>query len=278
VRELLVVTDLDGSLLDEHTYEVGPAAEALLRLASAGVPLVLASSKTGAEMERLAASLPGMPPLALIVENGGAIVRRTAAGRREITALGTPHPALVGALDEIARDAGAHLTGFSALSPAELARLTGLAPGDVRRCLYREYDEPFLVEEGDIGKVAAAVSRRGLRLHRGGRFYHLTGATDKGKALRVLLGLLAVQGRRFHVVGLGDAPNDLSLLEAVDEPILIPRSDGRVHEGLRQALPDAAAAPEPGPSGWNAAVSALLDRRERGGEMGAERDAHEPAR
>jgi mannosyl-3-phosphoglycerate phosphatase len=271
MRELLVVTDLDGSLLDERTYELGPAALALLRLGAVGVPLVLASSKTEAEMEPLARSLPGPPPLALIVENGGAIVRRRAEGAREITALGTPHARLVEALGEIAHDAGARLAGFSALTRDELVRLTGLTPEDVDRGRRREYDEPFLVEEGDVARIAAAAARRGLRLHRGGRFFHLTGATDKGRAFRVLLGLLAREGRRFHTVGLGDAPNDVSLLEAVDEPILVPRPDGRVHEHLRLAFPGAEAAPAPGPPGWNAVVSAVLDRRAGGGGFAGDR-------
>ena len=262
MKELLVVTDLDGSLLDEATYDASPAHEALGRLGSSGVPLVLASSKTRAEMEALAASLPGPPPLALIVENGGSIVRAARSGELETTVLGAPHDQLVSALEEIARETGARLRGFSSVPPEELSRLTGLGGDEVRRGRQREYDEPFLLEEGELAWVAAAAARRGLRLHRGGRFLHLTGASDKGRALRVLLGLLAAGGRQFHTAGLGDAPNDLAFLEVVDEAILVPRPDGRVHERLAAALPQAAHAPAPGPVGWNAAVLDLLARRD----------------
>jgi mannosyl-3-phosphoglycerate phosphatase len=270
MRELLVVTDLDGSLLDERDYDPAPAAESLRALEAAGVPLVLASSKTRAEMEPLAAALPGAPPLALIVENGGAVLRRDGRGGPALTVLGMPHEELVRALPAIARDAGVHLAGYSSMPLEEVVRLTGLPEEEARRGLLREYDEPFLMEEpGDLAKVAAAASRRGLRLSRGGRFLHLTGATDKGRAFRVLLGLLAAEGRTFHTVGLGDAPNDLPLLEAVDEPVLVPRPDGRVHERLRRAFPGAAEAPSPGPSGWNVAVLRLLARRLGGAAAGA---------
>lgn len=261
MRELLVVTDLDGTLLDETTYEAGPARAALLRLAEAEVGLVLASSKTRAEMEALASSLPGAPPMALVVENGGALLRRTSAGAYETTVLGAPHPVLVAALAEIASEAGARLQGFSALSPDDLGRLTGLGRDEARRGRDREYDEPFLVLEGDLGHIAAAAARRSLRLHRGGRFFHLTGPSDKGRALRVLQGLLAAEGKLYHTVGLGDAPNDLAFLEVVDEAILVPRPDGRVHEGLAKALPGARRAPAPGPAGWNAVVLDLLAQR-----------------
>jgi mannosyl-3-phosphoglycerate phosphatase len=278
LKHLLVVTDLDGTLLDERTYEAGPATPALQGLAAAGIPLVLASSKTRVEMEQLAGTLPGLPPLALIVENGGAIVRERGQERREITVLGAPHEKLVAALTLIASESGARLIGFSTLAPDELSRLTGLSPEEGQRARCREYDEPFLMEEGDLARVAAAAAHRGLRVTRGGRFLHLTGATDKGRALRVLIGLLATGGRDFLTVGLGDSPNDLPLLEAVDEPILVPRPDGRVHPRLRQALPHAARAPVPGPGGWNAAVLEVLARRLReGAEPGGSAMARETA-
>jgi mannosyl-3-phosphoglycerate phosphatase len=225
------------------------------------VPLVLASSKTLAEMEAVASSLAGAAPLALIVENGGALVRRTPAGSQETIVLGAPHPALVATLVEIGREAGARLRGFSSVPPDELGRLTGLGPEEVHRCREREYDEPFLIEAGDLEAVRAGAERRGLRLHQGGRFLHLTGASDKGRALHVLLGRLAAEGRLFDTAGLGDAPNDRSFLQAVDEPILVPQADGRVDDLLAQALPRARRAPLPGPAGWNLAVLELLSRR-----------------
>jgi mannosyl-3-phosphoglycerate phosphatase len=59
-------------------------------------------------------------------------------------------------------------------------------------------------------------------------------------------------------VGLGDALNDLPLLEAVDRPIVVPRRDSTVDPELARALPRAELAPAPGPVGWNAAVMIVL--------------------
>ncbi|WP_340638223.1 hypothetical protein [Salinicola tamaricis] len=47
---LLVFTDLDGSLLDHHSYDWQPAAPWLERLAAAGVPVIPTTSKTRAEL------------------------------------------------------------------------------------------------------------------------------------------------------------------------------------------------------------------------------------
>ena len=67
---LLVFTDLDGTLLDD-AYRFLGAEAALARLAEQRIPLVLATSKTRAELTALAAQLPGVP--GLIFENGAGI-------------------------------------------------------------------------------------------------------------------------------------------------------------------------------------------------------------
>ena len=96
---------------------------------------------------------------------------------------------------------------------------------------------------------------------RGGRFFHLTGDVDKGRAFRELLARLARPGQRIFSVGLGDSANDISLLTAVDRPIVIPRPGGRLDPELAEALPRAERAPSPGPAGWNAAASSVLEGR-----------------
>jgi hypothetical protein len=55
-------------------------------------------------------------------------------------------------------------------------------------------------------------------------------------------------------IGLGDAENDVTLLHAVDRPILVPRADGLLDPALESAFPLAERAPAPGPAGWNEAV------------------------
>ena len=98
--------------------------------------------------------------------------------------------------------------------------------------------------------LAYLRDRRGLRVTRGGRFHHLTGPVDKGKAVRQVLSLLGPA----QSIGLGDAENDLGLLGAVDRPILVPRPDGSIDPMLEAAFPSACRAPLPGPEGWSQAV------------------------
>jgi mannosyl-3-phosphoglycerate phosphatase len=262
----LVATDLDGSLLDRDTYGFAPARPVLDAMRRAGVPLVLCSSKTRAEMEPLAAAMGATGPL--VVENGGAIVARAGApgaGRDRVAflVLGTTRERLLEELPAVARQAGVRVRPFAAMSAADVAALTGLPCDQAALAMRREYDEPFVVEApaGRHPEVDARLDRaareRGLRVTHGGRVHHLTGLTDKGEALRAIL-----RGRpggvRGDVVALGDAANDLPLLLAATRPIVMPRPDGTLDASLAAGLPGAERAPAPGPLGWAAAVLTVL--------------------
>jgi len=257
-RVALVATDLDGTLLDRETYGFAPARPALDALRESGVPLVLCSSKTRAEMEPLAAAIGTPGPL--VVENGGAIV--TPSGG--LLVLGVTRDRLLQELPEVAREAGVRVRSFAEMSVAEVAALTGLAAEQAELAMRREYDEPFVVEDPPgrdpavDDRLDRAARARGLQVTHGGRLHHLTGPADKGQAVRAIAGAMSAKG---DVVGLGDAANDLPLLLASTRPIVMPRPDGTVDPDLAARLPGAERAPGPGPAGWSAAVLAALAGR-----------------
>jgi mannosyl-3-phosphoglycerate phosphatase len=268
----VVVTDLDGTLLDETTYAWDAARPALVSLRERGVDLVLASSKTRAEMERLARHLEVDAPL--IVENGGAVVvpRRWAAGGAPagadadpagwVVTLGAPRDRLVAGLADIAATLGTRLTGFASLSTADVQRLTGLPAEAAAAAMSRAYDEPFLLDDpARLADVSREAHARGFAVTRGGRFFHLTGPTDKGRALRALLEAAAGQGLALTTIVLGDSANDGPMLAIADRPIVVPRPGG-VAPALAGAFAQAECAPAPGPAGWNAAVLAALEGAE----------------
>jgi mannosyl-3-phosphoglycerate phosphatase len=261
----IVVTDLDGTLLDEATYAWADARPALAYLREHGIALVLASSKTRVEMERIAGEL-GLSA-ALVVENGGALIVPAGwtgpsgdappGGAPGWTlALGTPRASLVAGLAAIAAAAGTRLVGFAALPATEIQRLTGLPAEAAAAAMAREYDEPFLLDDpGRLAAVEREAGARGFTVSRGGRFFHLTGPTDKGRALRALLDRLA--GAPPTTIVLGDAANDGPMLAIADRPVVVPRPTG-VDAALAAGFGHAECAPRPGPAGWNAAVLAVL--------------------
>ena len=267
-QRLIVFSSLDGSLLDSETRtweEARPALDVLRRLE---VPVVLTSSQTRGEVAAHARAMELGTPF--VAESGGAVVvpegyfghkvpgSETRDGY-DVLSLGVPRRDLARALAEMATKIGTRVRGIASLGLSEVQRLTGLSGGAARLALEREHDETFVVEvEASLAALAEAAGERQLRVRRGRRFFHLSGGTDKGRAAHVLMGLFEAAGRRLTSIGLGDAPNDLTLLTAVQQPIVIPRSDGTADPALAEGLPGAQLAPRPGPAGWNAAVLSVL--------------------
>lgn len=272
-RPLAVITDLDGCLLDARTYDLGPARQALRRLRRAGVPLVLCTSKTRCEVAHLFHRLGG--PHVAVVEDGGGLLlppgvvphatavgaRRTRHGR--LVALSAPHARVRRVFATARRRTGNALVGFGDFGVAEIARLTGLSPAAARRAARREFDEPFVITRAPrrvLALLSRLAARHGLVVTRGGRFHHLHGDTDKGRATLLVRRMLEQAGGPVTLVALGDSALDAPMLAVADVPIIVPRPDGRPDPVLRRRVPRARVAPAPGPAGWAAAVSRLLDR------------------
>jgi len=268
---LLIVTDLDGTLLDPETYDIGPAGPVLLRIARAGIPLVLCSSKTRAEIEALQQRLGIHHPF--ITENGGAIVaplgyfgrvphRAVVDGGRFVLALGRPYPEVVYALREVAAAQRVKVIGFSDMTVGDVAEECGLPVLDAQLAKLREFDEPFRLLDRDPAtrsRFLKALHRRGLRAMSGGRFDHVTGDTDKGRAVAELRTLMPEGLGPVVMAGLGDGLNDVSMLREVDLPVIV-RSDlnGATGRMLRK-VPTAHVTSSCGPAGWAEAVTSLLD-------------------
>ena len=265
----MIFTDLDGTLLDHETYDWTPAGPALAALAARAIPVVLCSSKTRAEMRVLASAMHLDAPL--IVENGGGVwlppswrgrlpEDAVAVDNGWLVVLGAHADALRPVLPTIAAAVQSGLRGFGVMDVAEVARRTGLPLETAALAAQREFSEPFIADrEVSLRDLDGAARAHGLQVTRGGRFFHLIGPSDKGRAVRVVSGWLGAQAVGT-TLGFGDAPNDLPLLQAVDEPVIVPRPDGTSHPDLVAALPHARVAPAPGPAGWNEVVLDWLSR------------------
>jgi mannosyl-3-phosphoglycerate phosphatase len=264
--QLIVFTDLDGTLLDQETYSWEAARPGLEALRSQNVPLILSSSKTREELAPIRRDLESPHPF--IVENGGAVYipeiyftvplpdTRTMKGYLRIE-LGVPYSLLRRALASIRRETGIALLGYGDLDLSEIRRLTGLPEDEARRSQAREYDEPFLIEAPatEHQTVLDRIHAMGFQWTKGGRFYHLSGKHDKGVAVRILSDLYGKQHGAVRTVALGDSANDLPMLLAVDEAVIVQRPDGSY---LETDLKTARRTDGIGPVGWNEAILSLL--------------------
>jgi mannosyl-3-phosphoglycerate phosphatase len=265
---LLVFTDLDGTLLDHHSYSFSAALPALQRLRKAGVPVIPVTSKTLAELAPLMQELDNAHPC--IAENGGLIALPPGyfaalhgyplqEGYRVIE-LSSNYEKLLQTARRLRAEHRYQFRGFGDMSDAEVAACTGLSAAAATRARRRRCSEPlqWLDTPAALAQFRQAVETAGLQLVQGGRFWHLMGNHDKASAMQRLCEQYRTAGfQGFRTVALGDSPNDIPMLQAVDTPILIRHPDGSCLS-LQTEHP-AACSELPGPAGWNEMMLRLLD-------------------
>jgi mannosyl-3-phosphoglycerate phosphatase len=268
MSQIIVFTDLDGTLGDYHTYSYEPALPALEALKKNEIPLIICSSKTRAEIEKFRLRLDNTYPF--ISENGGAIFVplgyfdfEIPYTRKDFTywiiEFGTPYHKIRGTLQKIQSEFPDSVRGFGDISGQEVANLCEIPPDEGVLAKEREYDEPFLLNDKTIlDKIQEIAKEDNLQIIQGGRFYHLIGENDKGKAVSYLTDISRRAYDDVKTIGLGDSQNDLPMLQVVDYPVLVKKPDGSHDPNI--ILDNLIQSPGKGPVGWNYSVLDLLEK------------------
>lgn len=261
-RQLLVFTDLDGTLLDHHSYSFTAAEPALQRLHQVGIPVILNSSKTRAEMEALRQRLGNSAPF--IVENGAAIIIPAGSlcnDQEEVVMFSTPRQEVIASLHR-QRAQGYPFKGFSDMTAVEVAEATGLTEQGASLAQQRIGTEPliWLGDEQQLQQFRSHLQLDGLQLVKGGRFYHAMGQYDKADAMQYLVQRYGSMDPAKSVVSiaLGDSPNDARMLERADYAVIIKgiNSDKLTITSAGEVMRSKGE----GPIGWNESIQSLLNQ------------------
>jgi mannosyl-3-phosphoglycerate phosphatase len=253
--ELIIFTDLDGTLLDHHTYSFEPARETLSRIQALGIPLIINSSKTRAEIIPFLDQLGVKQPF--ICENGAAVYFPSEHGWI-CEAFSMDRKLILQNLSKIKYNKEYHFSGFSDWSLKDIADKTGLDKSSAERAAQREFSEPLLWEDSDQAKLTflEELADHQMTAAQGGRFLTITGITDKAHAMLWLADKL---GRKAgtKLVALGDSPNDAEMLGAADIAVVIKskRSSEIEVEGPARVIRTEAW----GPEGWAESMNAILN-------------------
>lgn len=268
----VIFTDLDGTLLDHHDYRFEAASPIIDFLNQAGIPWILNTSKTLAELRDLTQALNNRHPL--IIENGGGIAipttyslptslaasAATRVGDYRLIALGAQRSFMLSVLEPL--KAKFRFQGFDTITDQELVALTGLNLTQAHQARERYFSEPLVWRDRPeaLSDFSAELATHSLHLLRGGRFIHVLGESDKGRAMQRVLEYWFADTRGngrepLVTIALGDSDNDRAMLEAAGHAILVrspthapPEID---HPRLRISAHTA-------PQGWAEGLSQVL--------------------
>lgn len=262
----IIFTDLDGSLLNHDDYSFAEALPAMTMIKESGIPLIITTSKTRREVEVIREEMGIADPF--IVENGGGVF--SPEGYRNfdfqggqikegyiVIELGMTYEQIRNFFTRARTRFNAR--GFGDMSAEEVADLTGLSTGKAELAKSREFTEPFILgSDHDAGALDNLAKSHGMKITRGGRFYHLMGLRqDKGAAVRLVQDMFRRQMGEYMIsVGIGDRENDQPMLQEVDIPVLIPHP-GADYSDI-SSLPGLVKAKAPGARGWNDVVKRIL--------------------
>jgi mannosyl-3-phosphoglycerate phosphatase len=238
--KLVIFSAADSVLRHAHAPDVfGEAAKVLGPLRQAGIPIVLWSGKTRAEIERIQHELGINHPF--VCERDGAVFiparyfdfdiprAREVAGYQAVE-FGMPYTDVVDALHHTARRLAIDVVGFNDMSVDDVAADCDLPLPQARLAMLREYGEHFRV----LGPYDArprlfkALASAGLRCEPGTPYDHVGAPVRDGTGVKFLSSLYERAHGPLLSLGFCDTRSDAGMMPSVDRRILM-KDDVRVN-------------------------------------------------
>nr|WP_319391316.1 HAD-IIB family hydrolase [uncultured Cohaesibacter sp.] len=259
----VIFTDLDGTLLDHASYSYAPARPALAQLHKRAIPLILASSKTSFEIAPLRAEL-GFAHCPAIVENGAGLLP-AGADPESLVSADSDYQRIRVILEGMPADLRRLFAGFGDWSVEEIAARTGLPMDKAALAGRRLFSEPgvFTGTDNEKRQFETYIETKGLKARQGGRYYTLSFGATKADQMARLVADFSQEPGAVTAIALGDAANDIEMLEAADIGVIISNpagsplphlageDDGRIIRTI-----------EAGPVGWNESILKFIGQQE----------------
>lgn len=267
--QILVFTDFDGTLLDHDTYSFEPAVKCMQRLTASKIPIIANTSKTFSEVTVLLKEMQLNTPF--IIENGSAVcmpkdflpekpkgsVWKNGVWVKSFAQSRTYWQELSKRLMNKYPD---QYECFAQMSIERICELTGLAYKAAELAATRQYSEPLFWKGTEEQKTTFIdeIKSLGASPLIGGRFLHVCGDANKGKAMRWLCDEFERQNKplKSKSIALGDGHNDVAMLEAADISVRIaspahkpPKLTRNTHSYISKAY---------GPQGWSEVLDQLI--------------------
>jgi mannosyl-3-phosphoglycerate phosphatase family protein len=277
--QYLVMTDLDGTLLDHSDYSWSDAQDALGFLAKYKIPVIVNTSKTMAEVKTLVNELK-LEHQPYVVENGSAVILPVFSdtpnskklfeklelhgqfkkiGEQHVWVLGKDRQQICDWLYSLRTRHGWMFEGYNDWTVEAVMEKTGLTKSKAIESKQKLFSEPFqwFDSEKNFKTLEFLAKRDGYSILKGGRFYHLQGDVDKSSPLsffKKYQELLWPESQLLKIIALGDGDNDVAMLDSAEYGICI---KSPVNDFPSVVSKNIIFSKLCGPKGWNEEILAL---------------------
>ena len=222
---ILLFTDLDGTLLNKKTFEFKAALKLIKNCISKGINIIPNSSKTDLELDEICENLE--IPKVYISENGSFIYGLNFLSEN------------LNKKVHLSRNKAVIFKNFSDNINIKLQKkclilenetlqnqieILGLPHNKISKAMNRKFSMPFIFlgnKEEEV-ELKNNVKKHGLNIQFGGRVFSLGDEVSKGNAMMRFISLLSNETKKNYVsICVGDNENDFDMLDKSDYPCLV---------------------------------------------------------
>ena len=260
-KQIIIFTDLDGSLLNKDTFRFDEIEDYFRELISKGIKIIPNSSKTEAELSDF--NNQYNLNLSFIAENGSSIhgLNLMHKNLSEKISLSKSTDQIYTIYNEnIPSNLKNKITFILKLNSKEQQEIFGLPLDKMMLALKRNYSLPiqFVGNEIEKNEFIKIIKHVGLTVQTGGRIMNICDNVNKSKAMSKALKLISkkLEGE-IVTIGVGDNENDIEMIKQSNYPCLVK------NENFNSSLiniDNLIKSSEPSPRGWSDVIKKAIQK------------------
>ena len=262
-KQIIIFTDLDGSLLDKETFKFDEIKDYFKELISKGIKIIPNSSKTESELTDFNEQYK--LNLTFISENGSSIHGLNLINKDlpDKISLSRPVDQIISIYNEIIpNDLKQKINFILKLNVKEQKKIFGLPQDKMILAKNRNYSLPIQFKGNEIEKneFVKIINDVGLTVQTGGRIMNICDNVNKSKAMLKTLQLISkVLDDEIITIGVGDNENDIEMIKQAHYPCLVR------NENFNSSLiniDNLIKSTEPSPKGWADVIKTAIQKIE----------------
>ena len=260
-KQIIIFTDLDGSLLDKDTFEFHEIEDYLRELVSKGIKIIPNSSKTIAELSDF--NKQHNLNLSFIAENGSSIYGLNLIHKNlpeKIFLSKTSDEILKIYNQNITTDLKEKISFILNLKSNEQQKIFGLSMDKIELALERYHSLPIQFNGNEIEKTEfiKIMNNAGLTVQSGGRLMNICDNVNKSKAMSKTLELIKKEiDEEIITIGVGDNQNDIDMLRQSNYACLVKNDN---FDSSLVNIENLIKSSEPSPRGWADVIKTAIQK------------------